>query len=199
MNLPPAGTLCADCGCCPAALYAGDDPICWACDAGEPCQGKRKTASAPAQPQPTTSPSPTEDKPVEDKPVKAKRISDEIKTAILAAAPTVSNMDLARQYKISDATVCTLRKKAGIVLVRGKNAAAPSVKNSSAVKKSNGVKFSAPLSQTAIETAQAPRSGTVAVTLNFPPHQLDAFWRNLPVEVKAIAITAAIETQVKAA
>lgn len=199
MNQPPAGTLCTDCGCCPAELYAGDDPICWACDAGEPCQGKRKAAPSPAQPQPTTSPSPTVNKPVEDKSVKAKRIPDEIKTAILAAAPTVSNMDLARKYDISNATVCTLRKRAGIVLVRGKNAAAPSVKNSSAVKRFNDVKFHAPLSRPAIETAPAPQSGTVAVTLNFTPDQLDVFWRNQPVEVKAIAITAALETQVKAA
>lgn len=108
-------------------------------------------------------------------------------------------MDLARKYNISNATVCTLRKKAGIVLVRGKNAAAPHLKNSGAVKQSNDVKFHASLSRPAIETAPAPQSGTVAVTLNFTPDQLDAFWRNLPVDVKAIAITAALETQVRAA
>lgn len=199
MIQPPAGTLCADCGCCLAELYAGDDPICWACDAGEPCQAKRKAAPSDAKTQPTTSPSPAENKPVEDKPVKTKRIPEEIKTAILAAAPTVSNMDLARQYDISNATVCTMRKKAGIVLVRGKNAAVPSVKNSSTVKKSTDVKFPTPLSRPAIETAPTPQSNTVAVTLNFTLDQLDAFWRNLPVEVKAVAITAALETQVRAA
>ena len=193
MNQPPPGTLCVDCGC-PAQLYADKDPICFACDAGEPCQRKQQATSAPAQPQPTTLPSPTE-----DKPVKANRIPDEVKTAIIAAAPTVSNMDLARQYKISDATVCTLRKKAGIVLVRTHKAATPTLNASHIVKKSNGVKFPSPASQPAIETPQAPRSGTVAVTLNFTPDQLDAVWRNLPVAMKAVAITAALETQVMAA
>ena len=131
--------------------------------------------------------------------MKVNRISDEVKTAIIAAAPTVSNMDLARRYKISDATVCTLRKKAGIVLVRTHKMATPSLNAASIVKKSNDVKFPSPVSQPAIETAQAPRFGTVAVTLNFTPDQLDAVWRNLPVAVKAVAITAALETQVKAA
>ena len=194
MNQPPAGTLCVDCGCCPAQLYADKDPICWACDAGEPCQRERLRLPATAQSQPPTFPSPRE-----DKPVKTNRISDEVKAAIIAAAPTVSNMDLARQYKISDATVCTLRKKAGIVLVRTHKTVTPTLDASSIVKKSNDVKFPSPVSQPAIETAQAPRFGTVAVTLNFTPDQLDAVWRNLPVAVKAVAITAALETQVKAA
>ena len=131
--------------------------------------------------------------------MKANRISDEVKTAIIAAAPTVSNMDLARQYKISDATVCTLRKKAGIVLVRTHKTATSASDAPRIVKKSNDVKFPAPVSRPAIETAQAPRSGTDAVTLTFTPDQLDAIWRNLPVKVKAVAITAALETQAKVA
>jgi hypothetical protein len=131
--------------------------------------------------------------------VKVNRISDEVKTAIIAAAPNVSNMDLARKYKISDATVCTLRKKAGIVLVRTHKTATPSLNAASIVKKSNDVNFPSPVPQSAVETAQTPRSGMVAVTLNFTPDQLDAVWRNLPVAVKAVAITAALETQVKAA
>jgi hypothetical protein len=126
--------------------------------------------------------------------VKTNRIPNEIKSAILAAAPTVSNMDLARQYNISNSAVCTLRKKAGIVLVRGKNMAAPR-----AAKKPNDVQSPAPVLQPAIETTPAPQSGTVTVTLNFTPVQLDALWRNLPVQIKALAITAALETQVRAA
>lgn len=195
MNQPPPGTLCVDCGC-PAQLYADKDPICWACDAGEPCERKKKDplAPAPERPQPTTLPSPTE-----DKPVKANRISDEIKTAIISAAPTVSNMDLARQYKISDATVCTLRKKAGIVLVRNHKRAKSTSDAPTIVKKSNNVKFPSPVSRDTSETPQAPQPGTVAVTLNFTSDQLDALWRNLSVNLKAVAITAALETQAKVA
>lgn len=131
--------------------------------------------------------------------MKTNRISPEVKAAIVAAPGTVSNMDLARQYKISDATVCTLRKKAGIVLVRTHKTVTPALHASSIVKKSNNVKFPSPVSKPAIETPQTPQPGTVAVTLNFTPDQLDALWRNLPVNLKAVAITAAIETQVKAA
>ena len=40
MRRPPALTKCVDCGCCYADLYADKDPICWACDAGEPCKAK---------------------------------------------------------------------------------------------------------------------------------------------------------------
>lgn len=33
-HFPPQGVKCVDCGCCQADIYAGDEPLCWACDAG---------------------------------------------------------------------------------------------------------------------------------------------------------------------
>lgn len=41
--------MCVDCGCCPAAVYAGNDPLCWDCDAGERCPHKRDAHSVPVQ------------------------------------------------------------------------------------------------------------------------------------------------------
>jgi hypothetical protein len=34
-RFPPQGAKCVDCGCCQATVYAGNDPLCWACDAGD--------------------------------------------------------------------------------------------------------------------------------------------------------------------
>jgi len=39
-EFPPAETKCQDCGCCLAKVYSGDVPICFECDASEPCKGR---------------------------------------------------------------------------------------------------------------------------------------------------------------
>ena len=203
---PPAFTKCVDCGCCYADLYAVNDPICWACDAGEPCKAKLQPKYSPPQPQPAAQPAPS----VQEKPMgiastrnSKSRISGEVKAAILAEAPTVSNTDLARKYGISDPTVCQWRKAAGIVLVKGprspKAAASAAVKKSSAVNKSNSVKVSAAKSFAAGMSASEQAASTVSITLNFTPEQLDAIWNMLPVEVKVVAVTAALQAKVEAA
>jgi hypothetical protein len=50
-QFPPAGVRCVDCGCCYANIYAGNDPLCWACDAGS--HGPKKPApTAPVKSSP---------------------------------------------------------------------------------------------------------------------------------------------------
>lgn len=105
MNFPSPGTKCADCGICAAAIYADGTPICWHCDAGEPCPGPQ--VAAPIQPKMETQPMPLKGQ-------KLPRISEETKAAIIAADPNISNIALAKQYGVSDATVWLIRKKAGI-------------------------------------------------------------------------------------
>lgn len=51
-QFPPRGTMCADCGCCPATVYAGNDALCWECDEGN--HGPRKTSPTTAVKIPTT-------------------------------------------------------------------------------------------------------------------------------------------------
>ena len=123
MRRPPAFTKCLDCGCCYADLYADKDPICWACDAGEPCKAKAVAAATahnrlPPQPQPSPQPAPS----VQEKPMgiasthhRTTRISDEVRAAIIAADPSVKHAELARKHGISDVSVFTIRKAAGIV------------------------------------------------------------------------------------
>jgi hypothetical protein len=41
VETPPPGTMCVDCKCCAARIYAATDPVCWECDAGKPCKGKQ--------------------------------------------------------------------------------------------------------------------------------------------------------------
>jgi hypothetical protein len=45
---PAPGTKCADCGRCQADVFAGEDALCFACDAGETCAAKKAAARAPA-------------------------------------------------------------------------------------------------------------------------------------------------------
>jgi hypothetical protein len=42
---PPPGKKCEDCGCCLATVKAGDNWICWDCDEGKTCRGKRAVLS----------------------------------------------------------------------------------------------------------------------------------------------------------
>ncbi len=150
MKRPPAFTKCVDCGCCYAELYADNDPICWACDAGEPCKGKLRPQPSVPQPQPSPQPAPS----VQEKPMRIKsthdnatRISDEIRAAIIAADPSVKHAHLARKYGISDVSVFTIRKAAGIFLAKGPRSkpgpkpATPTVKTYSAEKVSAAKNF----------------------------------------------------------
>ncbi len=48
-RFPPAGTMCSDCDCCEATVYAGNDPICWDCDSGNLCPGRKRAKTAAAR------------------------------------------------------------------------------------------------------------------------------------------------------
>ncbi|MHB1794622.1 MAG: hypothetical protein ACYCPO_06610 [Acidobacteriaceae bacterium] len=155
------------------------------------------------------------------------RISGEIRAAIIAADPSASHADLVRKYGISDVSVLGIRRKAGIVRVKSKPGPKPAtstVKKSHAVKKSRAVEVPAAVSRATATNATGkskfhPRDrvssstaiagaptivcslepSTLAVTLNFSPDQLDAIWYLFPIDVKVIAVTAALQAKVEAA
>lgn len=202
MQRPPAFTKCVDCNCCYAELYAGKDPICWACDAGEPCKGKLVGATrshakpSPPQPQPSPQPAPVQEKPMGIKSTHGRttRISDEIRAAIITADPSVKHADLARKYGISDVSVFTIRKAAGIVLVKGPHAKRGPNPGLARAAKAFAVAVSAP-KQAAPKAPRVLESDTFVVTLNLTLGELDAIFSKLPPDVKVVAISAALQAK----
>ncbi|MHB2009875.1 MAG: hypothetical protein ACYCOX_17775 [Acidobacteriaceae bacterium] len=134
------------------------------------------------------------------------RIPDEVKAAIIAADPAIAHADLARKYGISDVSVLQFRKAGGVVLVKSKPGPKPKPATST-VKKVPGKSKFHPRERVSTSTAKAGapmivcslQPSTVAVTLNFSPDQLNAIWGMFPDDVKAIAITAALQAKVEAA
>jgi hypothetical protein len=64
-EFPAQGTTCGECGCCPAAVFSGGVPVCWACDEGKPCKSRQSSApvrvtraatTEPATPKPVVKP-----------------------------------------------------------------------------------------------------------------------------------------------
>ncbi len=131
-----------------------------------------------------------------------KRISQEVRAAILAADRGESNASLARALGVSDVSVGNIRKQAGI-RSQGKGgtkprlAAPPSASTPTAPKRRK--KSAKPPSVAATGTPpvglQDPLSGalSVQVTLTFTEAQLNAAWEHLPLEAKAIAMAAALQ------
>jgi transposase-like protein len=182
MNEVPIGAKCSDCGCCLAVVKAGDDFVCWECDAGEPCKGKRAPQPPPAYRAVPTRPfaAPVEEKTVTIHSSKksTKRIPDDIRAAIISADPSISHSDLARKHGISDVTVFLIRKKAGISLVKGKRAAKPA-------------KAAKPERRLKVATIGKREIGKLTVKIEIDENGADALWRAFTLEQKAIAIRAA--------
>jgi hypothetical protein len=133
----PAGKNCTRCLCCPAVISFEGENLCAACDDGtHPPLPKSHRA-------PMTPVMPTLAKIIGASAVvtealfvayklrselfgreksmtttigggRGRQIDPEIKRAVLAASPTISNCELARQYDISDKTVQKWRCAAGI-------------------------------------------------------------------------------------
>lgn len=180
MTEPPPGIKCADCGCCLATVKAADDWICWECDAGEPCKGKR--IQQPAQPvEPISPAAPAEREEISMSSNKqGQKISEETRSAILGESASISHADLARKYGISDVSVRKIRIDGGVHAPRHSTAAKPAI--------------AAPKTQ---PTPIAPRpaakpSGTVTVAIDIDAQRADAFWTKLSAEEKSVAIRAVL-------
>jgi len=123
----PRGKRCTRCLCCMAVISFGGESLCEACDDGtHPPLPEARRAAAIDLPAPTLTLTPA---PVlKEKPMtitsgrrSGKAIDPAIKAAVLAEPASVSNCDLARKYKITDVTIGTWRKAAGIKsLARGR-------------------------------------------------------------------------------
>lgn len=136
-NFPPAGVRCVDCGCCYANVYAGNDPLCWACDAGTHGPKKEQPAAKPARGGEAHETASTLNKtvaaagdrvvaaqpekraavphvltvaPIHKEESMKKRVSDEIRIAIQSAPPEVKNRDLEKKYNLSSATISVIRR-----------------------------------------------------------------------------------------
>lgn len=113
MTTPPIGMRCTDCGCCFATVKAGDDWLCWECDAGEPCAGNQEVP-APGSERIAAAPESKEAPRGESMSIKSKigrgkRIPVEVRRAIANADPLASHTDLARKYGVSDVSVRSIR------------------------------------------------------------------------------------------
>lgn len=212
---PPAGTMCVDCGCCKANIYAGDDPLCWACDAGSHGPKKEeshaklptfsstsaKVAAPVAAPQPekrAAIPHVLKEAPIqtEEKSMIRKRVSDEVRAAIQNAPKSVRNTELQEKYNLSSATVSVIRRginwngdKASHVTGGGKP-----VK----IRKVRAPK--PPKPQQAIERTSTLRVFSVTDGCNITiagqvtPAGADAFWAILSMEQKTQIIQASIRS-----
>lgn len=179
MNRPDAGVLCADCGCCLAQLFAGDDPLCWECDAGEPCRAKTQPAPAPIQVV----------KPTQEKKQMTK-ISDEVKAKILAADPSVSNLALAKQFGVSDGGVLYIRRRAGI-----RSTARRSQGSSKKINLPSGP--SADNASARITAISKTTSTPFTVSIDLTSERADAFWSKFSLRDKAVAIHAALKAMLE--
>jgi hypothetical protein len=154
MNFPPQGTKCVDCVHCDAAIYVNSTPICWHCDACEPCPGKPRSAEAVAPKLEVNAVVNEKETSMPLKGSKLPRISEEVKAVIRRADPTISNPQLAKQFGISQNSVWLIRKQAGIVspATRGKR------------KKTSFGAFKGPLNSLVSVGATDPSSERVTVS-----------------------------------
>ncbi|QNI34499.1 AsnC family protein [Alloacidobacterium dinghuense] len=177
MKTPPLGTMCIDCGCCRADLYAVDDPICWACDAGEPCKNKQQSQSAPAHAAVAQ---------LEENVI---RTTDDIKQKIIAADPSISNVELGRRLGVKDGTVFYIRKQHGI-----RSTAKPGTR----AKKTAAVTASSSTTMTVDGTPAATQTQPQTISVSLTPERMDLVWGYFSPEEKAIGIKAILQAQLEA-
>lgn len=199
-RFPPEGVMCVDCGCCRAKLYVGNDPICWACDAGNHPSARLESKPVAPISIPPIRLEPVERIKCEEKQVndqqqsndrrggRTSRIPDEIRAKILAEPANVSNVALGRKYGISDPTVWKIRHDAGIksTAVRSGHKATPKPERAIEKKRTNG--HAAALAS--ITTA----SSKVSITVLVDEVSADQYWHRLTLDQKA----ATIELQMQA-
>ncbi len=141
-QFPPAGTKCQDCTCCLATIYAGNVPVCWECDEGVPCKGRKSAQAAPAPEVMVSVPKVLQRveraaaaiESVERKqglkagsalgrirkPAVApdEQVSEALKLKILAADPGISDRQLGLRLGLRYETVRRVRKENGFVKAR---------------------------------------------------------------------------------
>lgn len=208
MNRPPHGTLCVDCGCCSADIYDGDAPVCFACDAGEPCKSKSSTRPVILSERQRVEGSAVlstdsrlriagfdlDEQKEETMSVPNKvrgyrpRLSEEVRAAILAADPSISHREVARQLGCSDVSVLNIRKKAGIVLTGNSRGRKPRKNTDTSSRPSLGAPSFADLEKDGNDRTM------VTIQLCFTPEQLNLIWARLTPDIKGVAIAAALES-----
>jgi hypothetical protein len=103
-----------------------------------------------------------------------KPISDEIRAKILASPPTVSNVELATQFGVSDARISVFRRKNGITLK--KNAGRP---------KGSATKKAAKTKRTVATKPDSDEPELRSVQFDVSRKQLDAWWNSLSLDFQA--------------
>lgn len=127
--------MCGDCGCCQAAVFSGNVPVCRACDEGVPCKGKAGKVLAGHIDIPEVTVFPVGGSYPLDKTAlragealgrQAKRlvakpgmgkghtVPEDVKKKVLAIDPGLSHRAVAQRVGVSDVTVAKIRAAAGI-------------------------------------------------------------------------------------
>ena len=184
-HVPPSWTLCADCGCCPAALYAGEGDlraaICNACDEGVVCAPKKHATVLGAL------------RPDERAALDAKLANISEPTPVLAAPepvtppPTHDNPEPEPEVTTMAELTCiggcgTAVNKPGFAWGH-KNGCERKPKKTSEAEE-------APDPEADTEAASLPE-----VAMNFTEPQLDRIWASLPIEEKALAVLTALNAE----
>jgi hypothetical protein len=182
--------MCADCGCCQAKVYAGDDAICWACDAGQHPTGRIEPSKVavdvpPIRLQPAAKFEVREEA-VNVKGTSGTRIPDEIRAKIVAEPETVGNRAVAEKYGVNYGAVWGIRKKAGINPVRetgcrtGKKSHAPAAEH-----KKHIVRHAHESKPVHVAHSEEYR---FSITVQIGEAEADLYWSRLTPEQKAATI-----------
>lgn len=162
---PPPGTMCSDCGCCPAELVLPDGAICLPCDVGE----HKGFIAVPEvlEFQPATQPEPAAVQAAEPEPA-LPEIAMEKRFCACGCGTEMSesnNWDYARGHKTKGG-----KKKKSAPKSAPKSA-------SDRIKPAPDVIDESPASTVALELDE---------------QQLTRIWDSLPIEEKALAIATAL-------
>jgi hypothetical protein len=208
------GKKCMRCLCCPAIIHFDGEDLCAACDDGtHPALPEQRPETRPELPPKAafSSPSPQLRPIAAPTPAKeiasmtilkpyygGKEIDENIKAAILAADPSISNGALARQHGISDYFVGSIRRAAGI-----KSTAKPGNYNHLRPTASTSNRAAAPALSNGdgdlpISLSSAPSTvRTLPITLHLAAETLDSWWALLPPERKAVIFGQFFEIRVE--
>jgi hypothetical protein len=187
-QFPPHETRCADCGCCPATVFAAGVPICLECDAGEPCKGTKKlNATTCNTMQQAAASNEVAKHEAEEEPVtivsgrkRGKRIPDDVRAQIMAEPDSISHVAVARKYGVTDVTVGVIRGRKGRVT---RKTAAPSPVKTAKAATTKVVKIQPP--QVKIST---PVIGKISISAEVSEAGANAWWQSLTLEQKAATI-----------
>ena len=224
MNRLEPGTMCADCHCCEAVALVLGEPLCRSCRVGFPlCEKKRKAgihppapmqpvrvqrglpvkpsaapreakiavatggepAPEPEQMQPTHKP---KEMPVT---VQGRKTAKEVIVGIQGEPVTLSNRAVGEKYGVSPQTVRIYRRKVGIMGKQRFRRAKPGPEARQDAEATEEKPRSVPASDEGDSHASS-----VQVRLDLTLDQLNSIWQRLSMDVKGVAIQAALEATV---